>query len=57
MDNTHSLHGPGTVSATGTSGQAGTTLFCLLGPVRVWRSGVEVATGSPQQRTVMPKVP
>lgn len=27
--------------------------FCVLGPVRVWRSGTEVALGSPQQRALL----
>ncbi|WP_250004809.1 AfsR/SARP family transcriptional regulator [Actinoplanes sp. M2I2] len=31
----------------------GATRFTLLGPVRAWRSGVELAIGSRQQRTVL----
>ncbi|WP_084215867.1 BTAD domain-containing putative transcriptional regulator [Pseudonocardia spinosispora] len=27
--------------------------FCILGPVRVWRSGLELTAGSPQQKAIL----
>ncbi|MFB7366171.1 AfsR/SARP family transcriptional regulator [Streptomyces hydrogenans] len=45
----------GTAPGAGTAGQAGSAglRFGVLGPVRAWRDGEALATGSPQQRALL----